>query len=1390
MSPLRVHLFGGLTLIWNRQPLPPISGSAARSLFAYLVTYRERAPTRDLLAGTFWPDLPEAVARRRLSQTLWQIRRTLDPHPALLAEGDTVRLNPELPLWLDVDEFSQLCARCTGQEPEALADCASCVDLYRGEFLAGYYDDWLVPERERLREILVTALGRLVEGYKGQLDYDRALVYARRLAAEDPWREETHREVMRLCHLLGLDAEALRQFDLCRRALAEELGVEPSSETITLAKEIAYRSGLPEPPHLPTAARPALAPMLERPDKLPLVGRRRELAELLRQVEAAVAASGGLTLVYGEAGVGKSRLLRELAANAQWRGVRTAWGQCYELATPPAYQPLVEALRTAMPELVESGLEPLWRAELSRLLPELSTDGGLPPTLSPEEERRRLLEGIARAFLNLAQVAPHVVLLEDVHWMDPASLEALRYLLPRLANERLLFVLTARPEELAEKDSVREKTSEPAAAVASMESTRLPRRLELQRFDVDETEEFIQRVLDLEQPVPRFSARLYAETEGNPFFLIEMLWALVEGGLLYRDEAGEWTTPWDVDTEGYAELPLPLGVAQSIARRLDGLPAPLSELLRLAAVIGRGVSFQLWLAASGRDQEGLLTIADELRARGLLLAGRPASGADGDPGSDFYFAHDQIRRVTYDGLAPPRRRLYHHRVAQALVQIGANDGSRVAELAYHWMQAEVWDRAAQAHREAGDRARRLYANVEAAAHYTDALVALERLSGPADEHRRFQLHLAREAVYESLGDREAQAKDLQALELLADALEDDRRMAEVALRQANYADLTSDYISAATAAQRAVHLAQSVQDVGSEASGYLQWGRALWRQGDYDGASPKLERALDQARTTGLREVEAESLINLGEIPFLRGDFAEARSYFHRALGFYRDIGDLDGQTDALRRLGRVCGVQGDLIGARTHFEQALHILKQTGERQGESLVLLFLGNVAMEEGDYASADTRYEKALHISREIDNPGLESHLLGALGTLADRQNRYATARMYHEQALSISRKTGDRRAEGVSLTELAIDAYNQRDFDAAAAFAEQARRIAREVGDRRYEGWSLWVLGRITQQEGGYADAGAFFEEALQVSREIGDLALEHAVLCNMSLLFHDCGEYTAAHERSQEALRIAEESGSPDQMAAAMDSLGHALAGLEYSSEAADAYKEAIDLQREAEQHNMAMVPLAGLARVYHAQGRLSQAQAAVEQILQHLNTGNLDGTDEPFRIYLTCYRVLRALRDARAPDLLITAHRALQEQAAAISDAAARSSFLEGVATHREILTAFEQERTLFAHDERTIVSLPRADAPLGRPLRADEYVSVTWTLNTPDDERIRGKIARRRQRLLRLLHEAQRQGAAPRDTDLADALDVSLSTLRRDMAVLRAEGHDLPTRWRRLTT
>jgi len=427
-SLLQVRLFGGLTLTWGDATLLPIVGRSARSLFAYLITYRHRAHTRDLLAGTFWPDSPGAQARRHLSQALWQIRRVLSPlpspFPSILTDADTTQFNVKAPYWLDTEEFQVAGSRfqvdSTDLEPGTwnleLETLRHAVQLYSGDFMDGFYDDWALLERERLRELYLHALERLITLHKQRGDYEQALTYAQRLAAADPLREAAHQDLLRLYHLLGRTRAALEQFATLQKLLAQELGISPSPTTVALCQEIAAALEEAATPHLPVAPPPP--PLLRDLAHLPFVGRTNERATLLDGLQAAIQGHGGLALVEGDAGVGKTRLVSTVISDAEWRGFQVGLGKADPLATLAPYQllrdallPLLTPLRIAqLAELVE----PLWLSAVAPLFSTIATHLPDLPTLPPldhHEEQQRLWEGLARCLAGLASISPLLLVL-------------------------------------------------------------------------------------------------------------------------------------------------------------------------------------------------------------------------------------------------------------------------------------------------------------------------------------------------------------------------------------------------------------------------------------------------------------------------------------------------------------------------------------------------------------------------------------------------------------------------------------------------------------------------------------------------------------------------------------------------------------------------------------------------------------------------------------------------------------------------------------------------------------------------------------------------------------------------------------------------------------------
>jgi len=433
-----------------------------------------------------------------------------------------------------------------------------------------------------------------------------------------------------------------------------------------------------------------------------------------------------------------------------------------------------------------------------------------------------------------------------------------------------------------------------------------------------------------------------------------------------------------------------------------------------------------------------------------------------------------------------------------------------------------------------------------------------------------------------------------------------------------------------------------------------------------------LNRALDLTPEDGLAERYTLLLAREG-VYNLQGEREAQRQDLAALEGLAKALADDRRQAKVALRQAHYAEVTGDYPAASEAAQAAIQ-LTQDARTRAEGY--RYWGVALSRQGDYEAARTQLEQALALAREAALPHVEGNTLRVLSTVHWSQGDYNGARTYDEQALAIFREIGDRQGESKVINGLGIISAEQSDYASARVYFEQALRLFRKMGDRRAEGVALNNLALVAREQGDYAGAKDHHKQSLSITQEIGDRQMEGNALSNLGLLFHRLGDCEAAREHSQLALLIARDLGDRSTQSVSLTNLGRALASLGHLAEAADAYQQALALHRELGGHNRAMEPLAGLACVSLAQGALTQALALVEEILDHLETGTLDGTDEPFQIYLTCYRVLRASGDPRAHDILDTAHCLLQERAAKMPNEESRRQFLENVAAHREIVS------------------------------------------------------------------------------------------------------------------
>ncbi|RLC99162.1 MAG: hypothetical protein DRI77_03425 [Chloroflexi bacterium] len=1084
-SALRIRIFGSLELTKEGKHLFTPSSPTARSLLAYLVLRHDQPIPRDRLTGIFWPERTDARARRALSQALWQIRSALgSAADRLAAERDAVTFVFRPGDWLDVEEFESKTQeagskeqgtggrRWTGDSCLLLLD--SCIQLYRADFLQECYDDWALLERERLRELYLSALEQLITLSKQQGNYKQALAYAQRLAAADPLREAAHRELMRLYHLLDRPQAALEQFAALRDLLARELDIPPTPATLALYREIAAALEEAGPSHLPVALPPP--PLLRDLAHLPFVGRTSERAALLDGLQTTIQGRGGLALIEGDAGVGKTRLVSEVIADAQWRGFQVGLGKADPLTASAPYQllhnalsPLLTPLRVAqLAELVD----PLWLSAAAPLLPPIAAHARHLAVLAPldsREEQRRLQEGLAQCLIGLASATPLLLVLEDLHWADKVTLATLSQLAAYLPESRVFLILTYRTAEAREMAAVWE-------TLGSLDRAHPLARLRLLPFERAETVALVQRALSvMDTQTVALAERLQKETGGNPLFLIETLKSLWEQGDLATSPHGGWLFP-----PRDRSLLMPASVRELIGERVARLALAPRTALEQIAVLGEDADFAILSQISTAETVSLLAALEDLTRYGFLV----------ETETHYRFEHDCIQEMTYQAIPPERRRVLHRRAGAFLRQ---QHPERIESLARHFSLGEVWDKAADYSRRAGDRARAVYAGGEAVGYYTQALEAWEHLRSP-DEELGPALYQARGKVCQETGRFDQAEADFEAARGLAEQAGDEASQARALNRLSYLRFQRGDFEDAIAVAERALGLAIAIGLQSEIAAALFNKANAIRNLGHYreaiepyEQAAAIFERLDEQARL-------ADCLNRMGAARYHTGDYAGSQMAIERSLAIRRRLDDRVGISYSLVNLASLCYYRGQFTITRDASQEALEIASAIGDPYGEDAALHCLGLAILERGDPAQAIPLFQRALEVARKIGDRPLEPESLAGLGTAYQQLGDLGQAQEMLEQSLNLSSISAEQWQVQTIHGRLARLFLATNRGQEALAHARVGLQVAQELGDPWVLGVARQVMGKVSAHLGSaeaVAEPGSHFEESIHILREVG-----------------------------------------------------------------------------------------------------------------------------------------------------------------------------------------------------------------------------------------------------------------------------------------------------------
>lgn len=1178
---LEIRLLGPPEVFHGGNPVK-FAARKALALFLYLVVESGAHP-REKLQATFWPESETRQARSALRTTLLRIKDALKGlEEPLRMEGDRVAFNASNASFLDL-EFVTRAVTDTQPihqiAPPTLALLQNAVKAARGPFLEAFslpdtpaFNDWVVIQRNILGGRLNLIHDRLSNHQLETHLIHPAIETVNRWLVLDRLNESAYQRLMRL-HFLNSDrSAALQAYVTCRELLDKELGVKPSSET---EEVLAYiRSG-----EVPDSLLENQAEAREEAFHIPFVGRSSEYQSLVGVFHLAQKGKPQVAVVSGESGMGKTRLADEFLKWAGTQGADILRGRAYETSGGLPYQPIIDALRERLERenAPEDLLDDAWLAELTRILPELRERYPDLQAVSGDEAtaRSRLFEAIARLGTALSARSPLILLMDDLQWADAGTLELLHYLTRswRASNNPILLLILMREESLAHETGLRDWMS---GLTRDLPVT----RLSLPPVQASDIRELVQSLTGGNaEGVSDLSAWLTAETNGQPFFVVETLSALDDYGALVwvggesaapvLDPLGTLANLKSMDSQSLAPA-----INDLILSRLEWLSKPASALLSAAAVIGRDCGFLRLQQVSGTDEQNSLDALDELLSARLIRETR-------NNARPYIISHDRIRETVYAQLSAARREVFHRRALTALTESKAPS----AELAYHALSAREWGFAFQHSLNAGDEAMRLYEVKTAVGHYEISRTLLNENDSVTDEesclHLYTQLGLAcelefhhREAVtvYEEMK-VQAFARDSRKMELAA----------LVALCKVLPLPYDSqDLEKAVSLAMQAYSLAQTLEDLKAQAQIELSLARTH-KFGDrqIESTLQHLRAAEGWARKAGVCDELGVVLLDLGVALMFLGQLEQAGPILTESMEIFRELNQSPRVLSCLHNLAIIQLEMGKFDSVLTLMEEAYRANKALGSPTSIYSLAITQNVVYILRGQYGPA----LEALLPSLEMDESQIVSGIwvdifqqlawcyydLGAYDAGLDYCQRavshhdqtsqtgcspaYTMLALLHIRRGNLTEADAAVRKgwenfdlqwqtyagwpETLSILEAEAElALAQGELDRVARCVHQLLGKYEELELRHFEPGILFLQARVQLAAGNKEDAYQTLCDALTLSDEMGAHRNVWEMCAVLGKLEAERGNETTAAQlkerASMEAQLIAEHAGTPE----------------------------------------------------------------------------------------------------------------------------------------------------------------------------------------------------------------------------------------------------------------
>ncbi|MFD0681645.1 MULTISPECIES: tetratricopeptide repeat protein [unclassified Paenibacillus] len=980
MTGCRFQLLGSLKITFDDETIPTIPGKKVGLLLAYLILAFDIPQSRRQMAFDFWPDSTEKQALSNLRKLIHDLRKCFPQiNRYLQITSSYMHWINELPCYSDVHEFEQ------AAQGKTLYELRQAEELYRGELLPGFYEEWLNAKRELLAQTYLDVLDKLISMLESQREYSSALIFANKLLAQNKLREETYRTLMRLKALNKDMAGVVQIYEQLCCVFEAELGIAPAGETQQLFQRLAQSGG----DNSNVAYR-----------QTPFIGRIDEWGSMLSVWQQAKAGRTSLLVLKGESGIGKTRMAMEFKGWLESQGIQTAFAGCYPTVRSLSYTPVTNWLRSIpLPQM-----SPVWLSELARLLPELYErypDLPMPNPIQENWQLNKWYEAIERMLLDQQ---PLLLILDDIQWSDMETLQLISYLLRGGSKAKLFVIATMRTDEFADDAIGRFFTG-----------LRLERNLteiELAPFSEEDTKRLMAAIVG-NSLADLNSSSLYMDTGGNPLFIVETM--------------REWQT-----SSNKSELRLSPLVKSAIENRLNRLSEECIQLISAVAAVGRPVLPEFMALVLESKEKTVLEIMEQL----VKLKVMHELG-DGQ----YDFTHELLRGVAYKLKNDSILRYYHQQIANGLIAFHHRLPEPIAaEIAFHYELAGMGSEAVPYYEMAASAEEKIYANETRIKYYRKLCKLL-----PSEQILPILMKLGEACIM--MGDWiEAEKTYKQWLERSENSASiRERSVCDVVL--GNCLRLQGKYEEARVHLERAMRSFELLEDHCGLISVYVTLGILHYYRGNYDKVFFYLRKRMGLSHVENQSHEDCRFFGIIGHLFYDQCKYDQAiiwikkqirlatknqdKYSIEQAMGIlalvYMDMDEMDRAFDLIVDKMEISNSIGDRMGFANAFGMLGKYYWYLGQHAQASPCIVFCLEEAVAikdwrvvaimlsfEGRNLLAQHRLEEAdlllgcsIRLFKQLHAPYFKCETLYFMSLLRQRQNQYESAVEAAEEALHIA-----------------------------------------------------------------------------------------------------------------------------------------------------------------------------------------------------------------------------------------------------------------------------------------------------------------------------------------------------------------------------------------------